>query len=130
MHGKTLDSISFVAQYDPEVAGMMHNEFVRQQDGKYHQVNPEELEAERVRQLIRSGSNEIRVRKFRFTSRHWSDTVLISFKHKVAVRSSGTKDAGTVVRYDQDSITVKWDRWKEDTFVRQPQGTYHSTNHP
>ena len=33
MHGKTLDSISFVAQYDPEVAGMMHNEFVRQQDG-------------------------------------------------------------------------------------------------
>lgn len=104
--------------------------FVRQQDGKYHQVNPEELEAERVRQLIRSGSNEIRVRKFRFTSRHWSDTVLISFKHKVAVRSSGAKDAGTVVRYDQDSITIKWDRWKEDTFQRQPQGTYHSTNNP
>ena len=33
MYGKTLDSIGFVAQYDPEVAGMMQNEFVRQQDG-------------------------------------------------------------------------------------------------
>ena len=33
MYGKTLDSIGFVAQFDPEVAGMMQNEFVRQQDG-------------------------------------------------------------------------------------------------
>ena len=33
MYGKTLDSIGFVAQYDPEVASMMQNEFVRQQDG-------------------------------------------------------------------------------------------------
>ena len=33
MHGKTLDSIGFVAQFDPEVAGMMQNEFARQQDG-------------------------------------------------------------------------------------------------
>ena len=33
MHGKTLDSIGFVAQFDPEVAGMMQNEFSRQQDG-------------------------------------------------------------------------------------------------
>jgi glycine hydroxymethyltransferase len=33
MYGKTLDSIGFVSQFDPEVAGMMHNEFVRQQDG-------------------------------------------------------------------------------------------------
>ena len=33
MHGKTMDSIGFVAQFDPEVAGMMQNEFSRQQDG-------------------------------------------------------------------------------------------------
>ena len=33
MHGKTLDSIGFVSQFDPEVASMMHNEFIRQQDG-------------------------------------------------------------------------------------------------
>ena len=33
MYGKTLDSIGFVSQFDPEVAGMMQNEFTRQQDG-------------------------------------------------------------------------------------------------
>ena len=33
MHGKTLNSIDFVAQFDSEVAAMMQNEFVRQQDG-------------------------------------------------------------------------------------------------
>ena len=33
MYGKTLDSIGFVSQFDPEVASMMQNEFSRQQDG-------------------------------------------------------------------------------------------------
>ena len=33
MYGKTLDSIGFVSQFDPEVAAMMQNEFIRQQDG-------------------------------------------------------------------------------------------------
>ena len=33
MYGKTLDSIGFVSKFDPEVASMMQNEFVRQQDG-------------------------------------------------------------------------------------------------
>lgn len=104
--------------------------FAKQADGKYHKVDARQMEGERIRQLIRNGSHEVRVRKFRFTSRHWSDTVLVSFKHKVAVRTSGPRDAGTVVKYDKDSITIKWDRWKEDTFVRQPNGTYRSTNNP
>ena len=33
MLGKTLDSIGFVANFDPEVAAMMQREYVRQQDG-------------------------------------------------------------------------------------------------
>ena len=33
MHGKTLDSIGFVSQFDPEVGAMMANELTRQQDG-------------------------------------------------------------------------------------------------
>ena len=33
MYGKTLDSIGFVSQFDAEVASMMQNEFIRQQDG-------------------------------------------------------------------------------------------------
>ena len=33
MYGKPIDSIGFVSQFDPEVAAMMQNELVRQQDG-------------------------------------------------------------------------------------------------
>ena len=33
MYGKPIDSIGFVYQIDPEVAAMMQNELVRQQDG-------------------------------------------------------------------------------------------------
>ena len=33
MYGKTLDSIGFVSQFDPEIAAMMDRELVRQQDG-------------------------------------------------------------------------------------------------
>ncbi len=33
MLGKTLNSIEFVSAFDPEVAGMMNNEMLRQQDG-------------------------------------------------------------------------------------------------
>ena len=33
MYGKTLDSIGFVSAFDPEVAGMMNQELLRQQDG-------------------------------------------------------------------------------------------------
>ena len=33
MYGKTLDSIGFVSQFDPEVAAMMASELTRQQDG-------------------------------------------------------------------------------------------------
>ena len=33
MHGKPMDSIGFVAQFDPEIAAMMGKELARQQDG-------------------------------------------------------------------------------------------------
>ena len=33
MYGKPIDSIGFVSHYDPELASMMNNELVRQQDG-------------------------------------------------------------------------------------------------
>ena len=33
MYGKPIDSIGFVSQYDPEIAAMMQNELLRQQDG-------------------------------------------------------------------------------------------------
>jgi hypothetical protein len=101
--------------------------FVKQQDGKYHLYSAAQVEAERIRRLIREQDHSIRVKAFTFSASEWQDTVLISFKHKVAVRSGGAQDAATVVRYDKGSITLKWDRWAEETFVKQQDGTYRST---
>ena len=33
MHGKTLDSIGFISDFDPEISAVMHKELCRQQDG-------------------------------------------------------------------------------------------------
>ena len=101
--------------------------FVKQQDGKYHLYSAAQVEAERIRRLIRERDHSIRVKAFTFSASEWQDTVLISFKHKVAVRSGGAQDAATVVRYDKGSITLKWDRWAEENFVKQQDGTYRST---
>lgn len=101
--------------------------FVKQQDGKYHLYSAAQVEAERIRRHIRERDHTIRVKAFTFSASEWQDTVLISFKHKVAVRSGGAQDAATVVRYDKDSITLKWDRWAEEIFVKQQDGTYRST---
>lgn len=101
--------------------------FVKQDDGKYHVLQAEQDEQDRIRKLIREGSREINVKRYRFSSTGWHDVVLISFKHKVAVRSGGHKDSASVLHYDKDSITVKWDRWGEETFVRQADGSYRAS---
>ncbi len=104
--------------------------FVKREDGVYHKYSAELMEAEQIRNRIRQGDTSLRVKAYPFVSALWQDTMLISFMHRVAVRSGGARDAATVVHYDQNSITLKWDRWEEETFARQPDGTYRSTSHP
>lgn len=98
--------------------------FIRQADGKFHKDNSKLIEGERIRNLIRQRSREIRTKNFRFAGPGWQDTVFISFEHKVAVRSGGRKDAATVIRFDKNSITLKWDKYGEETFIRQPDGLF------
>lgn len=98
--------------------------FIRQADGKFHKDNSKLIEGERIRNQIRERSHEIRTKKLRFAGPGWQDTVSISFEHKVAVRNGGSKDAATVVRFDKNSITLKWDKYGEETFIRQPDGLF------
>lgn len=104
--------------------------FAKQDDGKYHIINPEKEEAERIRKLMRESNPQIRVKDFRFEAQGWTDTVLISFNHKTAIRRSGAKAAATVVDYNADHITLKWDNGHRETFMRQPDGSYRSTEKP
>lgn len=98
--------------------------FIRQADGKYHQDNAKELEAAKIRQQIRENSPYIEVKNLSFTGNEWQDTVALSFIHRIAVRKGGQKDAATIVRFDKNSITLKWDTYGEETFIRQQDGSY------
>lgn len=98
--------------------------FIRQADGKYHKDNTSLIEGERIRNLMRQGSSEIRTRKLRFAGPGWQDTVLISFEHKIAVRCGGRQDAATLVRFSKNSYTLKWDKYGEETFIRQADGSF------
>lgn len=100
--------------------------FTRQEDGKYHKINREKEEGERIRKEMRDGNPLIRVKSFPFLAPGWEDTVLISFAHKVAMRESGSKETATVVDYNADQITLKWDTGKQQCFTRQPNGTYRA----
>ena len=98
--------------------------FIRQADGKYHKDKTSLIEGERIRNLMRQGSSEIRTRKLRFAGPGWQDTVLISFEHKIAVRCGGRQDAATLVRFSKNSYTLKWDKYGEETFIRQADGSF------
>lgn len=98
--------------------------FIRKEDGKYHKDYSKQMEGELMRNLIREGSREIRVRKYTFAGPGWRDTVAISIPHKIAVRLGGSMDAATVLRYDKNGFTLKWDKYGEETFVHQPDGSY------
>lgn len=98
--------------------------FVRKEDGKYHKDNSRQLEGELMRKLIREGAREIRVKKYTFAGRGWRDTVAIAPQHKIAVRMGGSMDAATILRYVDGEFTLKWDKYGEETFVLQPDGSY------
>ena len=51
--------------------------------------------------------------------RFWTGTVAIN-KDKTRIRRVGVVDeSGSVIAYSPDKITVKWDKWSEETFVRK-----------
>ena len=98
--------------------------FIRQEDGKFHRDNAKEIEAAKIRQQIRENSPHIEIKNLSFTGNGWQDTVALSFIHKIAVRRNGSKDAASIVRFDKNSITLKWDSYGEETFIRQQNGSY------
>ncbi len=50
----------------------------------------------------------------------WDDTVIISDNR--LIRSN--KDSATVLHYDDKKLTVQWDNWGKETFIRDRKGVY------
>ena len=56
--------------------------------------------------------------------RMWAGTIAIN-KDKTRIRRMGILDeSGAILSYSPDKITVKWDKWGEETFIRQEDGVF------
>ncbi len=52
----------------------------------------------------------------------WEDTVIV--KGNRICRSAKPDDCASI-RSDDDQLTVKWDKWSQETFIRQKDGRYY-----
>ena len=54
----------------------------------------------------------------------WKD-VLVPVKNETGrVQRKGVNDYATILELKPDSITIAWDNWGTETFVKQQDGTY------
>ncbi len=56
----------------------------------------------------------------------WSGHARINTEHKVLVRITGRRDSGNVIVFNDRELTIDWDEWEEEHFIRQPNGDYVS----
>lgn len=57
---------------------------------------------------------------------NWSGRARINTQHKLLVRIDGRRDTGDVIVFTDQELTIDWDLWDEEHFVRQPSGEYVS----
>ena len=102
--------------------------FTRRADGKYYSDSLPSPEGERIRQLLRENSPTLRSHQLILVHPVWTDAVRISVEHHIAVRASGRQDAARVISFSSDSITIKWDAFKEETYERGADGRFYKKN--
>ena len=99
--------------------------FTRRTDGKYYSDKIPTPEDEVNRELLRAGDLRMPHRVYTFVHPLWSDKMYISFKHKLAARAGGKKDTARIIRFSKESITIKWDRYGEETYERRKDGKFY-----
>ena len=83
---------------------------------------------DRVRRELRENSHQLKVTRLQLVHPYWTDTLKLNEQHRVAVRAGGAQDAAEVLRYTNDSITLKWDKYGTETYERRSDGRYHLRN--
>lgn len=62
--------------------------------------------------------------EIKFQHKNWNGRVAVN-ETKTRVRRLGIIDEnGSIVSYSPDKITVKWDKWGEETFIRREDGVF------
>ena len=104
--------------------------FTRRADGKFYSDALPTPEEDRIRQLLHENSKSIRIRQFTFVHPYWTETIRISFKHRIAVQAGGRKSSAKVTSFNKHSVTLKWDDFGTETFVRGADGRFYLQKQP
>ena len=54
----------------------------------------------------------------------WSNGALLNKEHKVLLNLNNFRDTATVLAFTDTELRVKWDKYGEERFLRQPDGVY------
>lgn len=99
--------------------------FTKRPDGKFYSDKIPSPADEVNRELLRAGDPKIPHRVYTFVNPQWTDKMFISFKYKLAARSGGRKDCARVISFNKESITIKWDKFGEETYERRKDGKFY-----
>ena len=102
--------------------------FTRRADNKYYSDSMPMAQRDRVRRELRENSHQLKITRLQLVHPYWTDTLKLNEQHRIAVRTGGAQDAAEVLRYTNDSITLKWDKYGTETYERRSDGRYHLRN--
>ena len=83
------------------------------------------LTAASAKKVLTSYNPPISFKEVVLVGQGWQDNLRISTDFMVAARCCGTQDTAQVHQFDERRITLKWDRWSEESFIRQADGKYY-----
>lgn len=84
------------------------------------------LNPESAKQQLREPRPSIPHITIRVVDDGWEDDMRVSMEHKVAVRTGAGKDGAEIREFANDVFRIKWERWKEVTFIWYPDGKYYN----
>lgn len=88
------------------------------------------LNADSARKLLREYRPGIAYRELQCVGTGWSDTLRVSTEFNVAARCTYARDTAAVLKLTDEQITLKWDRWGDETFTRRSDNKYYSDKLP
>lgn len=84
------------------------------------------LNATTAKQLLQEYSQHlIKYDEIQVVGNSWNDTLRISREYMVAARTSRSRDTANVTQFNDKRLTLKWDRWGEESFIRHNDGKYY-----
>lgn len=106
--------------------GWGYEYFYKHPDGWYKATNKALTpECAEIRDKLRRDVPSAHGRKLTLVHPGWTAKVNCNFRQKVAVQLAGGKHAAEIISFTKNSLTLKWDLFKTETYERRKDGRYY-----